>query len=221
MIKTAVFDMDGLLLDTERLSQRCWAEAGEHYGVPDFPAVSCRWIGSNMAFARQVFEEVYGKDRFPFDEIREEKMRYADWHIVEEGLPVKRGAVQLLSWLRENGVRVALASSTEKGKAARELKMTDLYGYFDLFVHGDEVRQAKPAPDIFLLAAERLGVEPGQCRVFEDSLNGVRAATAAGMPVYMVPDLVAPDDFAREHALGIYDDLGQILEELKREAGQE
>ncbi len=212
MNNTVIFDMDGVLFDTERLSQRSWDESGRRLGIRNINEVTRKWIGSDVREAKRIFDEAF-QGRFSYEKVREDKLRTADWHILEEGIPIKKGAGELLKSLREAGWTVALASSTERDKAFRELALAHFDTYFDYSIHGNEVEHGKPAPDIYLACAKKMGISPeetGNIYVIEDSHNGVRAASSAGMKVLMVPDLLPATDEMKKLAHRIFDDLTQV-----------
>ena len=214
MRNAVVFDMDGVIFDTERIWIECWAPVGRAHQIKDIETVlreEC--VGITAASMKAILMETYGPD-FPYDQYLKEatavfKARY--------GLtpPMKSGVEPLLRFLREAGVPVALASSTGTKTIRAELAASGLLDYFDVITGGEEVGRSKPAPDIFLLAARRLDLEPARCFVIEDSYNGIRAARAAGMRPIMVPDLLAPDDEMRETAEAILPSLDAVREYLR------
>lgn len=193
MIKAVIFDMDGLMLDTERLTVKAWDQIGEELGVGPFGHLVPPLIGRNRA-ANEAFmlEQFHGDPSF--ETILELKEAYFQKYFAEHGIPVKEGLFDLLKWLNEAGILISVATSTVEETAREELTETGILPYFDEMVCGNMVKNGKPAPDIFLLAAEKLGIAPENCMVLEDSPSGIRAAFAAGMRPVMVPDLVQPDE---------------------------
>lgn len=193
MISTVIFDMDGTLVDTERVSQAAWKEAFAQLGVDDVEEDFIRsFIGQNAASIIDRFIEVLGS-RERAD--RAFKLHYEIFVSKSRTeLVAKPGARETVLLMRERGYRVGLASSTYRDQCLARLARFGMNELFDSITCGNEVSNGKPAPDIFLKAARRLGSAPGECVVVEDSLNGVRAGHAAGMRVLMVPDLVAPTD---------------------------
>ena len=193
MIKAAVFDMDGLMFDTERLVYRNWQdmmdERGYDYSIEDFKQT----VGRRKAEVQNFYFGKYGKD-FPYWEISEEgKARYVRY-VQEHGIPVKPGLYELLSALREKNYRIALATSTSRQTSELNLKSAKVTDYFDALVCGDDVKNGKPHPEVFLTAASRLDVAPEDCVAFEDSINGIKSAYAAGMETVMVPDFLQPTE---------------------------
>jgi HAD superfamily hydrolase (TIGR01509 family) len=186
-----LFDMDGLMLDTEPLAARAWGEAAAALGVDFDSALALMMIGRNFADCSAMIRARYAAP-YPVDAL------LARWHaaydaIVErEGLALKPGIHELLDWLEERAIPRAVATSTRRDRARSKLAQTALLPRFQALVGGDEVASGKPAPDIYVEAARRLGASTARCVVLEDSEPGVRAALAAGMVPIMVPDLHPP-----------------------------
>jgi len=186
-----IFDMDGLMLDTEPLAARAWTDAARAAGLPFDHSVTERMIGRNFADCRALIADRHGP-AYPVDEL----MRA--WHVAydaiveREGLVLKAGLAALLDWLDAARIPKAVATSTRRVRALAKLDRTALTTRFVAVVGGDEVARGKPAPDIFVAAAARLGAAAAACIVLEDSEPGVRGALAAGMTPIMVPDLHAP-----------------------------
>lgn len=191
MFKAAIFDMDGLLLDSERICMACFLEAGQQLGHAVDPGVYLSCIGTNEAGTREILVKGHGAD-FPFEAITELwRKRYLE-QIRETAIPKKDGAQALLEEIVASGTPIALATSTAHELAWIKLRNAGLAEYFDFVVGGDQVAQGKPHPEIYLRAASALDVSPLDCIAFEDSENGVLAALAANMSVVQVPDLVEP-----------------------------
>ncbi|MEO1292239.1 MAG: HAD family phosphatase [Pseudomonadota bacterium] len=193
-----IFDMDGLLLDTERVARDAFAETCAGHGLLPPPGFFERMVGLNNAASRRVLAEFLGNAASP--ELFEKRWDDACDRVLARGMPVKTGVETLLAALAEASVPLAVATSTRESRALWKLREAGLHAYFDRLAFGDEVAAGKPAPDIFLLAAARLNAAPATCIAFEDSLNGVLAANAAGMRVVHVPDQVPP--CARSRAAG-------------------
>ncbi len=188
-----IFDMDGVIFDSERLYMQCCREAAEIFGADNIEEVVLSCIGLNTEKTHERYRSAYGDD-FPLAEFwKEATTRFAGK--AQGGLlPVKDGAAEILEKLKNDGMPVALASSTRTEMVIRELTAAELDGYFNVIIGGDMVTKSKPEPDIFLLAAEKLGIKIEDCAVIEDSMNGIRAARASGAYVIMVPDLVQPTE---------------------------
>lgn len=189
-VRAAILDMDGLMFDSERAAREAWraALAGRGYALDD--AVYARAIGRTAQEARAVFVEAFGED-LPVAAI-EADMALRLRRLLEPVPPLKPGLHALLDTLDELGLQAAVASATAAAEVRRRLATAALADRFAVVVGGDEVRAGKPAPDLFLHAADVLGVAPAACIVLEDSEAGIRAASAAGMVPVMVPDLVLP-----------------------------
>ena len=187
--RAVIFDMDGLLLDSEPLYRVTWKAAGSALGFPIDDVLYERFVGRGNMESEQVLREHFG-EVFPLDEFHQRWNRDWDERLAASPLARKAGAIELLSFLDARGIPKALATSSPRTLALRCLG--DLASRFAALAFGDEVAHSKPAPDLFLLASQRLGIAPADCLVLEDSEAGVRAARAAGMDVIMVPDLVPP-----------------------------
>ena len=213
--KAFVFDMDGVIFDSERAVIDCWKVIAPQYGITDIETHCVAATGLNEQATRKIFKEQYG-DELPYDEMRARR-RALFMERFDQGLvPVKEGTVELLSYLKDNGFKIALASSTSEGTVRRELGIAGLIDYFDVIVGGDKVTRSKPDPEIFLMAMDQLGILPCESVVIEDSYNGVRAGNASGAYTIMVPDLLMPDDEMREKADDIKESLTEVLEWIRR-----
>lgn len=191
-IKAIIFDMDGLMFDTERLAQDIWLEYGRRSGYPIDEGLMAKLRGRNSAAIEALCYEALGAD-FPFKEAKKHCYDGIFDVMKKTGLPVKAGLYELLEHLKEKGVySIALATSTDRTKAMTYLKNAGVNEYFDHMTCGDMVQESKPSPEIFLKTTEALGLEPASCLVLEDSSNGVIAAARAGCRVIMVPDMDAP-----------------------------
>ncbi len=190
-LSAVIFDMDGLMLDTERIAVDAWMRAGADCGCEIPLSVVVETVGRDVRSARAYFEQVLGPS-FDYDRVRPLRLRYAAEAIERHGVPVKDGLAELLDVLAGRGVLRAVATSTERSRAEALLSGAQLSQQFDVVVCGDEVKHGKPAPDIFLLAAERLRVSPSRCLVLEDSDMGILAATNAQMRAFLIPDIKAP-----------------------------
>ncbi len=208
----AIFDMDGLLIDSETIWQGEWYAIAAERGVTlpeDFPARMC---GTGGARTREVVRSCYRTDD-PEPILRECSERVH--RLEKDGVPLMPGVHTILNGLRAQGCRIAVASSSPMEMIERNLRLDGIEGCFDELVSGRTVAHGKPAPDVFLLAAERIGVPPERCWVFEDSLNGVEAGWRAGCRTVMIPDKVPPTDEARRMCWGIYPSLGAAWEAIK------
>lgn len=187
MPEAVLFDMDDLMFDTERLGLEGWHAAARILGISIPDTVIAGMRGTGVPESRALFNA-----RIPgnlYDTARKLRVDYADAWILRNGVPVKPGLEELLRWLRDRNIPAALATSTCREKALRYLDMAGVEQWFSAFCFGPEVARAKPAPDIFLAAAEKLKADPRRCVVLEDSPNGLRAARAAGCFAIVIPDL--------------------------------
>jgi HAD superfamily hydrolase (TIGR01509 family) len=213
--QAAIFDMDGLLLDTERVCMQAFREACEFLSLPMHEDVYLSIIGSNSAGIKRIILNGYGAD-LDYEALNAEWMRRYYLVVRYRAVPLKKGVVELLSWLKSQSIPIAVATSSTHQLAATKLKYAGLLDYFEHLSTGCEVSNGKPDPEIFLLSAQRLNILPQHCLVFEDSNNGARAGVAAGMQVYQIPDLVKP--CAEVTALGhtVSDSLTDVLNHLQR-----
>ncbi|MBQ1229906.1 MAG: HAD family phosphatase [Clostridia bacterium] len=191
-IQAVLFDMDGTVFDSERVYRDGFLLAAKEMGLPpsviDHHPALC---GLPRDESRRYMKSVFGTD-FPYDDWRERMWQYAAEVFLESGPPKKDGVPEILIELRDMGIRTAIATATRLPVATQYLQKSGLAPYFDTVVTGDRVRNGKPAPDIFLLAAEELGIPPASCAVAEDSRNGILAAHRAGCYPILVPDLYPP-----------------------------
>lgn len=187
--RAVVFDMDGLMLDTERLDRWAWQTVASRHGLHFPDALHATLIGRRSAETEAELKSHFGA-AIDYASVRGEVSALWREHVAGSGVPLKPGLIELLDTLDALGIPKAVATSTVRTSAL--LSLGALRARLDAAVYGDEVARGKPAPDIYVRAAEVLGVAPGACIALEDSLPGVASAHAAGMTVVMVPDLVAP-----------------------------
>ena len=211
--EAVVFDMDGVIFDSERAVMNCWLELAQKYDIKDIEKPYFACVGTTMTRTREIMLETYGED-FPYDEYaRESSLMY---HEKYDGgkLPMKPGVMELLSYLKEKGKKIALASSTRRETVTNQLRWAGIIDYFDVIICGDMVAKSKPAPDIFLKACQELGVSPENTYAIEDSYNGIRAAHAGQLRPIMVPDLLEADDEMRGMAECVCDNLNEVIDYL-------
>lgn len=214
-IKGLIFDMDGLLIDTESLSYealRLDLEAqGFEFTMEQFLPIRSHSIKK----CEEIFKGYFGED-FDFHGCFERHTEYMHKHIDKYGLPLKKGAEELLRFAKDRGLRTALATGTPLDIAQRWLESKGLWQYFDEVQSSAYIKNGKPAPDIYLATAERLGFEPSECMAFEDSPNGVRSASSAGCVTVMVPDLSRADEELKKLIYAEAEDLLEAIEIIKR-----
>jgi len=213
--KLVIFDMDGLLLDTERLIAEHWDRFAQREGLDreQVRAACMASIGINVEAVRQVVREHFGPD-FPYETYRQKVQESIAADLKDRSMPVKKGAFELLEYLKRIGMPAVVASSSPKSVVEKELGETGLLPYFTEVFGGDDAARSKPAPDLFLKAATSMGTAPENCLVLEDSYNGIRAAHAAGMMSVMVPDLLPPTAEMAELYTAEASDLGEAAELL-------
>ena len=214
-MKAVVFDMDGVLFDTEIVCMKAWMAVAEKNGMADMEKVFPQCIGLNANDSRQIVMKAYGDD-FDYPGFREQAAAWQREYLEKYGLPIKPGLEEILGWLKTSGFAVGLASSTRSSSVFGHLDQAGIRDCFSVVITGDMVEHSKPRPDIYLLACERLGVEPGQAYAIEDSPNGIRAAHAAGLCPVMVPDMVEPDGEILRLCRIVLRDLVQVLDFLKQ-----
>lgn len=212
-VRALIFDMDGLLFDSERVVRRTWNMAGEELGYGPVGEQIYHTLGLNLKSRTEYFHRVYGPN-FPMEEFSEKTRRYYRQIEESEGVPLKPGVLRILEYGKRQGLRMGVATSSRREHSTYMLKKGGIWSFFSGFVFGDMVVNAKPDPEIYLKACRILGTDPGKCMAFEDSPNGIRAAAAAGMYAVMIPDLVQPDDEMRRLAFRICTDLNEVLEIL-------
>jgi len=218
-MKAVVFDMDGVLFDTERICMESWIAVAAQEGLPDMEKIFPRCIGGNASDSRKIVLEAYGQD-FDYDTFRKKASDRFWEEITKNGLPVMAGVKEILAWLKEEEWIVGLASSTRRASVFDHLERAGIRDYFQAIVTGDMVAHSKPLPDIYLIACRHLGIEPCEAYAIEDSPNGIRSAYAAGMCPLMVPDILQPDDEIKHLSYRIFRNLPEVLEFLKYNAGQ-
>ena len=213
MLELVVFDMDGVIFDSERAVMQCWKEVASRHNIPDIEKAILACTGTTMVRTREIMLNLYGTD-FPYDEYARESS--AIFHSRYDGgrLPMKQGVKELLTFLKEHNKKIALASSTRQQVVTDELRDAGIIEYFDRIICGDMVSRSKPAPDIFLKACEELNISPSDSYAIEDSYNGIRAAHAGGLHPIMVPDLLPADEEMQSLAEIVLPSLTSVMEYL-------
>lgn len=213
MFKAVVFDMDGVITDTEKLYRRFQLAEGRARGVPDEVMIrACERIaGGNKYTNKEPFERIVGRG-IDYWEYRDKMISKLDSYIAEHGVELKYGVKETLSYLKEKRIKIGLATSTVRERAIGYLTDHDIYKYFDKLIFGDMVENGKPAPDIYLKAVSELGVLPEEAIAVEDSINGIKAAGTAGLYAVMVIDLIKPNDEIAPYVKQIYNDVTGLRE---------
>lgn len=207
-LKLVIFDMDGLLFDTEWPSYLALKEVMEKEGYEFLLEHYKQLIGLTHDHSTLVMQKLYGSD---FQYNNEAYRKRFNEILDTDGLMIKSGAEQLLDWLDRKGLKKCIASSSSRETIGRYLKKAGLESRFDLYVSGQEVPFGKPHPDIFLEACKRANEAPESAIVLEDSLNGLKAAHAANIPCIVVPDLIEPNEEFTEKAFSIVSDLEEVI----------
>ena len=214
MIKAVLYDMDGTLVDTERLGLIAWARAAEREHV-DLPVEVCRsFIGRNLPGVMGILEGHFGS--LEFAEKMYDLHRSIELDMYGTELTTKEGARESLEAMRDAGYQIGLVTSSRRESAERNMKRFELMEFFDCITSGEETHNGKPAPDIYLLAAQKMGVEPASCVVVEDSPNGARSGIAAGMHVMMIPDMVEVAPELADQCEGLLGSLLELPEAVER-----
>ena len=216
--RAIIFDMDGLMIDTERLALKAWRLAGTDFGFPISDKIFINMVGRNRRDSDRTLVEIFGAD-FPIGAVRNRYRAYIDSWIDEGKLSVKPGLLELLGFLDRISMPKAVATSTEYERAVYKLSLTNLLEHFPIVIAGDQVQKGKPAPDIFLAAALRLEVLPKHCLVLEDSDAGIQAAHDAGMTSVMIPDMKLPSEKSRAFAHRVFGALGEFHDYLRESLG--
>lgn len=211
--EAVVFDMDGIIFDSEKATMDCWLELAAKYGIKNMEESFFACIGTTMVRTREIMLERYGDD-FPYDEYAKEASHM--YHEKYDGgrLPMKKGVKELLSYLKTSGKKIALASSTRRQTVVNQLRDAKILEYFDAVICGDMVTRSKPAPDIFLKACEEIESVPEMTYAIEDSYNGIRAASTGKLRPIMVPDLLPSTEEMEEISEVILEDLLEVIKYL-------
>ncbi|MFN6567717.1 HAD family phosphatase [Dendronalium sp. ChiSLP03b] len=215
-IRAAIFDMDGLLFDTESIARWAWKEALASHGYAMSDELYNEFIGRDLSWREKILKKRYGEN-FPFESVTAQRIKIGDEREMREGLPTKAGVLDLLNRLNNLEVIIGLATGTSRARTVRRLTNAAIHQYFTTIVTSEDVALGKPAPDIFLEVSRRINVVPWQCVVFEDSSVGVKAALTAGMCTIMVPDIEQPSPEITSLAYRVLKSLEQVsdlIEEL-------
>lgn len=208
---SVIFDMDGTLLDTQKICIPAWEYGGRQQGIENLGEHVYNVFGMNANGSSD-----YLRTHFPSLDVELFKRHTREYIDINGTVEFKKGAKEILAFLKENNVKIALASGTSRPSVEHHIKKVNAEHYFNATVCGTEVKNGKPEPDVFLKAAELIGANPADCFVFEDSVNGVKAAHAAGMKVIGIPDVVPFSDEAKKLLFAEHKDFFESIELLKR-----
>lgn len=206
MMKAIIFDMDGLMIDSERVTYECYKKYLSNLGMEITEEFYKTLLGQTKAVCKEKFLKQYGED-FPYEDSIETVHEMMATRFLEEGIPVKKGLPELLKYLKKNNYKTIVATSSERKRVDVILKSADIAQYFDDSICGDEVKNGKPNPEVFLKACKKLGVSTEEALVIEDSEAGIQAAFDGGIKVICVPDMKYPEEEYEKKALFICNDL--------------
>ena len=215
-MKLAIFDMDGLIFDTERLTKKIMTAKMAEQGYILTEDIYMETCGVNAKKNREILIREYGQD-YPHDKIFNLVRDGITEDIKANGAPVKRGIPELLEYLTQSGIKCVVASSTKTVFVNEYLQISNLDKYFDAVIGGDMIKNSKPAPDIFLKACEAMDIEPCEAVVFEDSENGIRASVSAGIPVICIFDMKRHGQEIQDMCIGCFDDAHEVVDYFKNE----
>lgn len=209
-IKGAVFDMDGLMIDTEKLYLRFWKESARDFGydMKDEHVFAIRSMARKYSIPK--LKSFFGED-FPTEEVRAHRTELMNRYIEENGFDVKKGLFELLDYLKATGRKMAVATATPQERTKKYLSMIGADGYFSAMICGDMVSSGKPDPEIYLTAAKELDLPPQECVAFEDSPNGIRSAYSAGCKAIMIPDMTQPESDIMPMLSAVYTSLDEAI----------
>ena len=214
--KAVIFDMDGVIFDTERVYLEIWQSVFEKYGYKMTKELYITVMGTGRKNVIKTFLENFGDD-LPIEKMYEEKDNQLFYIIENQGIPLKKGVKELFSMLKEKNYKIALATSAKRDRVEKQIKDKWLKESFDAIVCGDDVEKGKPSPDIFLKAAKEIDVEPENCFVVEDSPAGIRAAFSGGMKGIHVEDLKVADKDILRYCQKNFKNLQEVKEYLSCE----
>ena len=214
MIKAVIFDMDGLMINSEIVTYECYQRVMADINQPIPLEFYKTLLGKNVAWGRARFAEQYGEE-FPFDEVIKKVHAMIAERFETEGVPLKPGLIELATYLKENNYKTIVATSSNRARVDKILAGANIEKYFDDSICGDEVTQSKPNPEIFLKACEKLGVQPDEAVVLEDSEAGIQAAYSGNIKVICVPDMKYPDPEFEAMTTKIVDTLHDVIDYVK------
>ena len=214
MIEAVIFDMDGLMFDTEIISFACWKTAASKYGYVIIEELFLKTLGQTVERDQEIYAEYLGED-FPFEAVKNERFRLGAEYLRTNTVPIKDGLLELLAYLKNRHYKTAVATSSPREIALPLIEKAGVANFFDNIACGDEITNSKPDPEIFLTAALKLGASPERCMVLEDSEFGITAASRAGMKTVLIPDLKDPSEEIKQLAFRQYKNLKQVIQLLE------
>ncbi|WP_249029941.1 HAD family hydrolase [Tannockella kyphosi] len=217
MIKAVIFDMDGLMINSELVTMEGYQHVLEGYNKTMEEEFYKTFLGKPVSFARSQMKTLHGED-FPFEDVLKEVHLYMANSFETKGVPLKPGLIELLQYLKDENIKTIVATSSHRSRVDTILQLANLETYFNDSICGDEVERGKPFPDTFLNACKKLYVKPNEALVLEDSNAGIEAGYAAKIRTICVPDMVYPDKEHQEMTFAIVDTLKDVIDIVKKEA---
>ena len=214
MIKAIIFDMDGLMIDSERVTFECYQEILKGMNLTMDEEFYKTLLGKPLKGIYQRFYDVYGND-FPIEDVIKDVHALMAKRFETEGVPIKTGLKSLLEYLKENNYKTIVATSSNRDRVDTILSQAQITDYFDDSICGDEVTKGKPNPEVFLKSCQKLGVNVDEAIVLEDSEAGIQASYDAGIKVICIPDMKYPEKQYEEKTFKILKDLNGVIEYLK------
>ena len=210
MINAVIFDMDGVLIDTEKHLVKCWCAAAKEFGYPmkREDALEIRSLAAK--YAEPVLKAKFG-EAFDYHKVRNRRKEMMNQILDTQGIEKKKGVDELLDFLREKKIKTAVATATDEVRTKQYLTQIGIYDKFDRVISATMVKNGKPKPDIYCYACEQMKEEPINCIAVEDSPNGIRSAVDAGLKTIMVPDLTPPTEEMKKELFAIADSLCDVI----------
>ncbi|MGP3778788.1 HAD family hydrolase [Halanaerobium saccharolyticum] len=215
MIKGIIFDMDGLMFDTEKLSKKIWKDIGRKNGYNFSNDLFNKIIGTSSNTTKKVFEDKFGSD-FYYDKLKKQKNKIMLKKIKKDGVPIKEGLNDAIKYLKRNDYKIAVASSSSKATIEFYLKSVNLNKEIDFIIGGDEVKQSKPNPEIFKKCCEKMNIDKRQVLILEDSINGILAADKANISVILIEDIVIVPNEIKKLTYDELNHLGKLSDFLEK-----
>ncbi len=216
MIKGIIFDMDGLMIDTEKLLVRFWRQSALEHGfnMTDEHVYGIRSMSHKLAIPH--LKKIFGED-FNYYEIRKRRIELMNEYTEKYGIEIKSGLFELLDYLKEKGYKMAVATATPCERAEKYMRQINAFKYFDKIIGGNMIENGKPAPDIYITACKYLELEPPECIALEDSPNGIKSAYSAHCKPIMIPDLTQPDNDTKSMLYALCESLDKVIYILEKE----
>ena len=214
MIKAIIFDMDGLMIDSERVTFECYQERLKDMNLTMYEEFYKTLLGKPIKGIYQRFYDVYGND-FPIENVIQDVHQLMAERFETEGVPVKKGLVELLHYLKDNNYKTIVATSSNRDRVDKILAQAKITEFFDDSICGDEVTKGKPNPEVFLKSCQKLGVNVDEAIVLEDSEAGIQASYDANIKVICIPDMKYPEKQYEEKTFKILKDLTEVTAYLK------